>query len=227
MLSLDQLIHVVDVERYRGESNGRASYDAPAPLACYLETRQVLLEPDAAEALGVETGLEGRLFANDLDLPAGSKVTVRGQGGYLGAVTRYDDGSGLSHSEVEVTPRSPAAAARTATVSLLRDGEPTWSKTDRRTTVGPGTAYETGLAAAVGVSAATRSFVQLVAEESVTDTPYVVKLDRDVAPDQGDYVRVDDCPGDASLVGRVLRIQHVARGGTRLERLLVCSLLAA
>lgn len=223
VLSLDQLIHIITIERYRGEVDGQAAFDPPRALTCYLETRRVLLDPQAADDLGVETGLEGRLFANDLDLPAGSRILDRGAGGYLGAVTRYDDGGHLSHSEVEVTPRPPAAARRTATVSLTDPAETTrdWDAENEVTREVPAAPYAAGLSATIEqVGDGTRADV---ADEIVRQAPYLVKLTQGQGVSTGHIVTVLDA-SDPLLIGRRLRVEHVVLGSTRLQRELFCSL---
>lgn len=223
-LDYDQLIHRVDFERYLGEADDAASYAAPVLLACYLETRTVQLEPEVADELGTQTGLEGTLWANATDLTPGSRFTIRGQAGYLGAATRYDDGNGLDHVEVEVTPRPPMAAQRTAVVSLIDPADSTtaWDDEDEVTRTTPATPYADSVTATIA-EAAKSSRVE-VAEEIVRIAPYLVTVHRDIEARAGHLVKVITAPGDSLLQGRQLRVEHVVLGSQRLQRQLYCSI---
>lgn len=118
-----------------------------------------------------------------------------------------------------------AAGTHSALVSLRTPGITAWSDQDEATTTTPAATYATSVPAGIQAQANRSDIDAVSAEESVAKQPYVVTLGPDVAPNDGDEVEVSACADDPSLVGRVLRVEHVLRGTGRFERQLLCTLI--
>lgn len=123
-----------------------------------------------------------------------------------------------------------AAASRewTAEVALYAadagasEGE--WSEEDQKTDVGDATPYATAVRARIQVLAAGGTRVEDLVEETVPVPGYLVAVDFGQDAEVGDGVEVVACPEDPTLVGRVLRVDHVAYSSTRFQRDLFCTL---
>lgn len=222
MLPASWLVHTASLERYTGSGVAGAAYAAAVDVACYFEGGDHLVEkPD-----GTEIGLEGKLWTNETDAPVGSRMTISGRTGYVLSALPYDDGGGLAHTEVVLSSVPTAGETRSAVVALSKPSTPVWSDVTEATSVTPPAPYASNLAARITsqISRSRDSDVD-IAEETLTVAQYVVSVDHDVEPFEGDEVTVTSCPGDLALQGRTLQVQSVVRGSNRLERDLFCTLL--
>lgn len=114
-----------------------------------------------------------------------------------------------------------------AEVSLLRGTAAGWSTTSHRTSFEPSAPYATAVRARIQILAARGDEVGQAAGETVIDPAYLVSVDAGQDAGEGDVIRVDVNPEDASLVGRILRVDHVARGSELFERDMFCTLQPA
>lgn len=112
----------------------------------------------------------------------------------------------------------------TAEVSLSHGSGGDWSPGDRRTTFGGSTPYATSVRARIQILAARGDETVEAAGETVTDPGYLVVVDAGQDASEGDVVKVTRNREDASLLGRTLRVDHVARGSELFERDLFCTL---
>ncbi len=96
MLGTDQLMHIASLERYAGATGTGDKFGDPVTIACYYEgVSEVVRDSSGNEAVS-----SGRLFTNETDVPAGSRVTVLGRRTHVLRVSTYADGHGLDHLEV-------------------------------------------------------------------------------------------------------------------------------
>jgi hypothetical protein len=87
--------HVASVEPYLGSGAYGDTYGAPFDLPCVYEgVRQLVRGADGSEAVS-----EGRLFADPVDLPVGSRVTILGRQTWVITVSTLD-GTRDAHIEV-------------------------------------------------------------------------------------------------------------------------------
>jgi hypothetical protein len=221
MLTTDELVHTAVLERYAGDSATGATYDAPESIDCYWEGGGQLVEKPE----GTEVGAGGKLYLNATDLPVGSRIQVRGVTAYVVEILDLEDFGGLGHYEVTLSSVPRAAETRTAVVSLSRPTAGGWDVDDEITTPAADSTYASNLAARITAVVSRASTDDVVtAEETLTVASYIVEVDHDEEPFEGDMVTVTSCPGDSTLEDRTLLVSRVVRGSTRLERQLFCDL---
>jgi hypothetical protein len=147
------------------------------------------------------------------------------------AVNRHHTGSGRRRVIPEDWGRNHApvaAGTRNAVVTLRRPATTEWDPdaADGRgaTVTTPGAVYASQVSARIQAQINRSHNDTTTAEETVTVPPYLVTVDHDLQPHDGDEVQVVTCAGDPTLVGQPLRIDHVLRGTERFERDLFCTL---
>lgn len=122
-----------------------------------------------------------------------------------------------------------AAGTRNATGTIRRpttDDGSGWDPATRTTTPATSTAYAAHCTARIQSLVTHRSdAARIVAEDVVITASYLLVVDHDIDPLEGDEFTVETCPGDLPLVGRILRVEHVVRGTDRMERDLYANLL--
>lgn len=134
-------------------------------------------------------------------------------------------GWGLAHAPVTATTRNAVGTFRRATTS---DSDPDsgWDDTDRVTTPATGDPYAVSIPVRIQSLITHRSDAERnVAEETVIEASYLITADHDLPPLEGDEFTCESCDDDATLVGRLLRIEHVVRGPDRFERDMFANLL--
>lgn len=174
------------------------------------------LEPKQLDQRGAETaGWIAYLPAGD-PICRGDRMGVQGQG----FTVHGEPGRWAICTVVQLV-----AGARSATINLRRPDTSAWAAAAEATTVTPGAVYASAVPAGIQAQVNRSDADAETAEELVTRHPYIVTVDQDLAPLEGDEVRVTSCPEDLSLVDRTLRIDRVVRGTERFERQLLCTLI--
>lgn len=99
MIPAELLVHTASVEAYAGSGAYGDVYDAAVTVPCYYEGRRQLVR----DSSGAEAVSEATMYVQpDVNIPAGSKVTVLGRSTHVITVSVLDDGglTGLAHQEV-------------------------------------------------------------------------------------------------------------------------------
>jgi hypothetical protein len=174
------------------------------------------LEPHLSETNGTLAGWQ-------LYLPAGDPISRTARVRVRGVVHSVE-------GQPDVWPGTcvvvrVVTAARSALVSLRKPETSAWSDDEKATVVTPANVYASAVPAGIQAQINRSNNDAVSAEETLSEQPYVVTIDQDLPPAEDDEVLVTACPEDLSMVGRVLRIEHVVRGTERFERQLLCTLI--
>lgn len=131
---------------------------------------------------------------------------------------------GASHAPV-------ADGTRNAVVTLRRPSTMAWDESANdgkgATVPTPGAAYASNVTARIQALITRSDNDAESAEETITAPPYLVTLGHEQPCREGDEIEVTACVGDALLVDRFLRVDHVVLGTERVERDVLCTLIEA